>query len=199
MMVSVFLDEATLSRSGRPPRSRHWLRQTGGHRRDAVACLHQDDVAAPAPRLRSRSPDRHAHTAMFFIIFSSAARLASPWIPDSNQNCMNTVRDHSTRVVPQSWTKIWLMSRRASRMSCMKSLYWRKKACSRVLSSSSQLVLAIFLQRCCTSRAQAFAGSTFSSWRPPRASGCTISLTYGFVCHGWLPSFLIFLWDIAIG
>ena len=76
-------------------------------------------IAAPSRRTR----------AMSFSIFSSAARLASAF--DScrrPRTALNTVRPMSTMVVPDSPVTTWFTTAAPTRMICIRSWYWRRKA-----------------------------------------------------------------------
>ncbi len=81
-------------------------------------------IAAPSRRTR----------AMSFNIFSRAARLASAF--DSCRRpstALNTVRPTRTIVVPDSPVTTWFTTAAPTRMICIRSWYWRRKACERRL------------------------------------------------------------------
>ena len=75
----------------------------------------------PSPSISTAWPSRRTRT-MFFIIFCSAARLASAFdSPRMPSTALKTVRRTSTTVVPQSRVTTRLTIAAPSRMICMKS------------------------------------------------------------------------------
>ena len=67
--------------------------------------------------------------AMVFIIWESAFTLSSALASWRRpMTALKTVRPASTTVVPASWVTTWLTIAAPSRISCMKSSYWRRNA-----------------------------------------------------------------------
>ena len=135
-----------------------------------TSCSASISMAWPSRRTR----------AMFFIIFSSAARLASALdSPRMPSTALKTVSTTSMIDVRTSRVTTRLMTAAPSRMICMKSLYWRRKACSPVSFFLAASTLGPYCcRRCCASAAlNPLAGSTFSCCAT--ASGAS---AYHFVC-----------------
>ena len=119
---------------------------------------------SPSASISIAWPSRRTR-AMFFIIFSSAARLASALAsPCSPNSALKTVRPSSTTVVPHSCVNTWLIKAVATRRICMKSRYWRRNACQPDSFFLAARTLGPYCcRRCCASVALSpFAGSTFS-------------------------------------
>ena len=137
---------------------------------------------------------------MFFIIFSSPARLASAFAsPRMPSTALKTVSTTNTIVVPHSRVNTRLNTAAPSRIICMKSWYWRRKACqpdSFFLPVNS--LRPYFCSRCCASaELNPLAGSTSSTSETAPAVmayqfiwSCSASVT-GF------PSLLERFWNPA--
>src|SRR5262245_59990228 len=103
--------------------------------------------------------------ATFLSICCREDRLASALAsPRSPSTALRTVRPTSTRVVPSCPVKTRLMAAAASRMSCMKSWYWRRKACS----PDSFAFAASWLGPCCCRRCAASAALSPRAGSTPR-------------------------------
>ena len=118
----------------------------------------------PSASISTAWPSRRTR-AMFFIIFSNAARLASAL--DSwrrPMTALKTVSPRSTRVVFHSPVKSWLMTAAPTRMICMKSRYWPRKVFQPgSLALPASWLGPYFCRRCCASdELRPLAGSTFS-------------------------------------
>ena len=183
-MVSVSLGEATLS----PVSAASSISRVAvTKRRPSAGTRFPASISTISPGTSSSAsisiacPSRRTR-AMFFIIFSSAARLASAldsWF--SPRTALNTVKTRSTRVVPHSAVTTRLTTAATRRRICMKSLYWRKKACQPgSFGLPASLFGPYFSSRCFASTLLSpLAGSTPSSLAT--ASGVS-------VYHlGWSP------------
>jgi len=126
--------------------------------------------------------------AMFFISFSSEARLSSAF--DSWRRpitALATVRTTNITLVRTSRVKTKLMAAAASRMICMKSRYWRRNAChpDSFFFPASWLG-PYFCRRACASAAlRPLAGST-SRRRATSASDSWYQRSVS-------PAFMVFL------
>ena len=186
-MASVSLGEATLS----PVRAASSISRVAvTNRRPSAGTRLPASISTMSPGTSCSAsismawPSRRTR-AMFFIIFSSAARLASALdSPRRPSTALKIVRTTSTIVVPTSRVTTRLSTAAPSRMICMKSLYWRRKACqpdSFFLAASS--LGPYCCKRCCASAAlKPFAGSTFSC--SATASG-VIAYHFGCSCGGF--------------
>ena len=164
-MASVSLGEATLS----PVRAASSIsRFAARNRRPSAGTRLPASISTMSPGTSSSAsismawPSRRTR-AMFFIIFSSAARLA--WAFDSPRRprkALKTVSATSTKVVPNSCVNTRLSTAAPSRMICIKSWYWRKKACQPDSCFLATNWLGPYsCSRCCASaELRPFAGST---------------------------------------
>ena len=181
-IASMSLGEATLS----PVRAASSIsRVAATNRRPSAGTRLPASISTMSPGTSSSDsismawPSRRTR-AMFFIIFSSAARLASALdSPRRPNTALKTVRTTSMIDVRTSRVTTRLSTAAPSRMICMKSLYWRRKACQPDSFFLAARMLAPYCcRRCCASAALSpFAGSTFSC--PATASGV---IAYHFGC-----------------
>ena len=121
---------------------------------------------SPSDSISMAWPSRRTRL-MFFIIFSSADRLASALdSPRRPRTALKIVRPTSTIVVPTSRVTTRLSTAAPSKIHCMKSWYWRRKACKPDSFFLAARTLGPYCcKRCCASAALSpFAGSTFSCW-----------------------------------
>ena len=131
---------------------------------------------SPSASISIAWPSRRTR-AMFLSIFSSAERLASALAsPRRPSTALPTVRNTSTSVVPTCPVKK-LTAAAASRIICMKSWYWRRKACS----PDSFFLAARRLGPYCCSRCSASAALNPLAGSIPRR--CATSST-GRLCQG---------------
>ena len=181
-MVSASLDEATLS----PVSAASSISSVAvTKRRPSAGTRLPASISTMSPGTSSSAsismawPSRRTR-AMFFIIFVSAARLASaldsPRMPNTALKIVSTTSMIDVRT---SRVTTRLSTAAPSRMICMKSLYWRRKACkpdSFFVAASS--LRPYCCKRCCASAAlKPLAGSTFSCW----ATASNVS-AYQFGC-----------------
>ena len=136
-------------------RGRHQQPPVG---RDAVARLDEHDVARH--QLLGVDLDRHAvapHAGdvLEHLLQRGQARLGLR-LRRRPSTALKTVRPTSTSVVPASPVTTWLTTAAPTRMICMKSWYWRTKACS----PDSAFLAASTLEPCsCRRRSTSAADS----------------------------------------
>ena len=154
-MASVSLGEATLS----PVRAASSISSVAvTKRRPSAGTRSPASISTMSPgttlsaSISTASPSRRTRV-MFFIMLWSDARLASALAsPRSPNTALKTVRTRSTIVVPHSPVTTMLITAAPTRMICMKSWYWRRKACqpdSFFLAASS--LGPYCCRRCCAS------------------------------------------------
>ena len=146
-----------------------------------------------AASISTATPSRRTR-AMSFSIFCRAARLASAFASwRSPSTALKIVRPTRTTVVPTSPVTIWFTIAAPTRMICIRSWYWRRKACrpDSVFLASSTLDPCSCRRRSTSDCDSPWAGSTSrrvatssgDNWyqrgdrSPGMDSGITLALT----------------------
>ena len=120
-----------------------------------------------AASISTATPSRRTR-AMSFSIFSSAARLASALASCRRPStALKNVKPTSTTVVPTSPVTTWFTIAAPTRMICIRSWYWRRKACR---PDSTALAAKTFEPYCCRRRSTSSSDSPREGSTPRRVA-----------------------------
>ena len=147
------------------------IRPSAGTRLPASTSTTSPGTSCPAS-ISTACPSRRTR-AMVFIIWASAATLSSAFASwRSPMTALNRVRPASTSVVPTSPVTTTLTTAATSRMTCMKSWYCRRNACSEdsFFVAVSWLGPCVWSLRAASSALSPCAGSTPSPSATAEAS-----------------------------